>query len=111
MLGTCRDLHVFSTLTGTNFVAAGTNLKLYIIEGSDPIDVTPIRNTTSAGDVTFGATNGSAVITVADSAHGAILNDFVTFSGAASLGGAITAAVLNQEYQVTSVVNTNGTIS
>ena len=107
MLGTCRDLHVFSTLSGTNFVAAGTNLKLYIIDGSDPIDVTPIRNTTSAGDVTFGATNGSAVLTVTDTAHGAILNDFVTFSGAASLGGAITAAVLNQEYQVTSVVNTN----
>ena len=107
MLGTCRDLHVFSTLTGTNFVAAGTNLKLYIIEGSDPIDVTPIRNTTSTGDVTFGATNGSAVITVTDTAHGAILNDFVTFSGAASLGGLITAAVLNQEYQVTSVVDNN----
>ncbi len=107
MLGTCRDLHVFSTLSGTNFVAAGTNLKLYIIDGSDPIDVTPVRNTTSAGDVTFGATNGSSTLTVTDTAHGAILNDFVTFSGAASLGGAITAAVLNQEYQVTSVVDTN----
>ena len=37
--------------------------------------------------------------------HGALENDFVTFSGAASLGGVITANVLNQEYQVTHVVS------
>ena len=35
------------------------------------------------------------------------LNDFVTFSGAATLGGNITAAVLNKEYQVASVIDAN----
>ena len=70
-------------------------------------DITPIRATTSAGDVTFAATNGSTTITVSDTAHGAFENDFVTFSGAASLGGAITAAVLNKEYQVVRVVDAN----
>ena len=68
-------------------------------------DVTPIRTTTSAGDVTFSATNGSSAITVTDTSHGAVVNDFVTFSGAASLGGNITAAVLNQEYNITEIVN------
>ncbi len=34
-----------------------------------------------------------------------MVNDFVTFSGAATLGGTITANVLNQEYQVTEIVN------
>ena len=34
-------------------------------------------------------------------------NDFVTFSGAASLGGNIVADVLNQEYQVASVTSAN----
>jgi hypothetical protein len=42
---------------------------------------------------------------VSDTAHGALDNDFVTFSGAASLGSQITAAVLNQEYQITSIVD------
>ena len=44
---------------------------------------------------------------MSDTNNGVFLNDFVTFSGAASLGGTITAAVLNKEYQVTSVVNAN----
>ena len=107
MLGTCRDLHTWTSLTGTRYVAAGTAQKLYVVDGSDPNDITPIRLVTSAGDVTFAATNGSATITVADTAHGCVLDDFVTFSGAVSLGGAITATVLNQEYQVTSLVNDN----
>ncbi len=43
-------------------------------------------------------------VTDADN-HGALENDFVTFTNAASLGGVITANVLNQEYQVTHVVS------
>lgn len=46
-----------------------------------------------------------ATIVVSVTAHGALANDFVTFSGAASLGGNITASILNQEYQVRSVEN------
>ena len=34
----------------------------------------------------FAATNGDATLTVADTAHGALQNDFVTYSGAVSLG-------------------------
>ena len=45
-------------------------------------------------------------LTVTHTNHGAVVNDFVTYSGAASLGGLITATVLNQEYYVTEVVNT-----
>ena len=64
-------------------------------QGDAYFDVTPIRETTAAGDVTFSAVNGSSTLTVADVNHGAIVNDFVTFSGAVTLGGNITAAVLN----------------
>jgi hypothetical protein len=105
MLGACRDLHAWTSLAGTRFVAAGTNLKLYLLDGDLPVDITPIRETTSAGDVTFAATDGSTTITVSDTNNGVFRNDFVTFSGAVSLGGVITADVLNQEYQVTSVVD------
>ena len=106
-LGTARALHSWISLEGTKFLGLGTHLKYYIEEGNNFNDVTPIRSTTSAGDVTFSASNGDATITVADTAHGAVKNDFVTFSGASSLGGNITAAVLNQEYQIATIVNAN----
>jgi hypothetical protein len=106
-LGTARALHGWISLGGTKFLGIGTHLKYYIESGGSFNDITPIRLTTSAGDVTFSATNGDATITVADTSHGAVKNDFVTFSGAVSLGGNITAAVLNQEYQVATVVNDN----
>ena len=106
-LGTARALHGWISLGGTKYLGIGTHLKYYIESGTIFNDITPIRLTTSAGDVTFSATNGDATITVADTSHGAVKNDFVTFSGASSLGGNITAAVLNQEYQIATIVNAN----
>jgi len=106
-LGTCRALHPWVTLSLDKFIGVGTNLKYYIDQGGGLVDITPLRKTTSAGSTTFSATNGDATLTVTESAHGAVVNDFVTFSAAASLGGNITAAVLNQEYQVASIVDDN----
>ena len=104
---TGRSLHAWVSVAGTKFLGLGTTWKYYIKEGANFYDITPLRNTTSAGDVTFSATNGDATITVTDSSHGAVQNDFVTFSGAATLGGLITANVLNQEYQIATIVNAN----
>ena len=104
-LGVARSLFNWATLSGQNLVAAGTNLKYYIERGGAYFDVTPIRATTAAGDVTFAAVNGDATLTVSDTAHGALQNDFVTYSGAVSLGGNITADVLNQEYQIATIIN------
>jgi len=106
-LGTCRALKPFVALDGSRFMGLGTHLKYYIEEGGTYNDITPIRSTTGAGDVTFSATNESATLTVSDTAHGAVAGDYVTFSGAASLGGNITAAVLNQEYRIDTIVNDN----
>jgi hypothetical protein len=87
-------------LAGSNLISVGTRYKFYINQGGFYYDITPVRSTTSAGDVTFAAVNGSSTITVSENAHGAVTGDFVTFSGAATLGGQITDAVLNQEYQI-----------
>ena len=105
--GSVRALHNWIALDGSDFLGLGSHLKYYIEEGQTLNNITPIRSTTSAGDVTFAATNGSTTITVTDTGHGAFQFDFVTFSGAASLGGVITATVLNQEYQVSRVVDAN----
>ncbi len=106
-LGTARALHSWSALDGSQFLGVGTHLKYYIEEGEAYNDVTPLRETTSAGDVTFSATDGSSIITVTDDANGAVSGDFVTFSGAASLGGNIGGAVLNIEHQIISIVDSN----
>jgi hypothetical protein len=164
-LGTCRALHPWVSLSGERYLGVGTHLKYYINEGGAYNDITPIRATTAAGDVTFSAsantlganvaigdtnitltsssgfpesgrikinseiityaavsgnilqgclrgqsstteaahTSGDAVLCatliVTDADHGVLENDFVTYSGAATL--------LNQEYQVVSKVNAN----
>jgi len=105
--GSARRLFNWVTLDGSDLLGIGTHLKYYIEEGQTFNDITPIRSTTSAGDVTFSATNGSTTITVLDPAHGANENDFVTFSGAVSLGGVITDTILNAEFQITSLISSN----
>ena len=106
-LGVTRALHPWQTISLANYLGVGTNEKYYVLYGGAYYDITPLRATTSAGDVTFSATNGSSTITVTDTSHGAIVGDFVTFSGAASLGGNITAEVLNQEYKIVTVPTAN----
>ena len=172
-LGTCRALHPWIALDGSNYLGVGTHLKYYINEGGGYNDITPIRATTSAGDVTLSASdneldgaisaidttitlssssgfpnsgrikidseiityasvsgndligcvrgvNDTVAATHADEAdvlcatlivtntdNGSLENDFVTFSGAVTLGGNITANILNQEYQITSIINNN----
>ena len=172
-LGTCRSMHPWVALDRSRYLGVGTHLKYYINEGGGYNDITPIRLTTSAGDVTLSASantlasnvvvgdlsveltstsgfpesgiikindevisyaalsgnlltgcvrgfdgttetghsSGAAVlcstIIVTDTDHGAEVDDFVTFSGAVSLGGNITAPVLNQEYQISVIVNPN----
>lgn len=106
-LGTARSLHPWRDLIGTRLIGMGTDVKFYVEEGGGYNDITPIRVVTAAGDVTFSATDGSSIIEVSDTGHGAVVNDFVTYSGAVSLGGNITADVLNQEYQIVAVIDTD----
>lgn len=173
-LGTCRAIHPWVALDTNQYIGFGTSQKYYVLASGLYNDITPIRATTAAGDLTFsvpyttlnGGITASAVtitltstagfptiggtikidseviaysgvsgstltgcvrgqdgttaashltsapvlcstITVTDASHGAYENDFVTVSGASSLGGNITAAILNQEYQVAGVINGN----
>jgi len=110
-LGICRSLWNWVTLKNFNLMGVGTNLKFYIESGGAYYDITPIRlNTTN--NTTFAADTSapfSAFITVTDAGASSLqVGDFVTFSQAASLGGNITAAILNQEYQIQTV--TSGTV-
>ena len=105
-VGSARALHTFTSLAGNIYTGVGTHLKYYVLSGESYYDITPLRKTSTTNGI-FAATNGSSVVTITDSGHGAVKDDFVTFASAASLGGTIIAAVLNQEYQVETVVSAN----
>ena len=107
LVGDATEAFSWNNLAGSPYLAIGTDRKVYVSNGGIWSDITPLRATTTAGDVTFAATSGSPTLTVTDAAHGAVEGDFVTFSGAASLGGAITADILNSEYQITEVTNSS----
>ena len=110
--GTCRALWNWVTLAGSNLLGIGTNKKYYIENGGTYNDVTPIIYTSTnlgaaAGPFTAITTAPySSTITVTDTNYNPNIGDYFTISGATSLGGNITAAVLNQEYVVASVPST-----
>lgn len=103
-LGVARSLWPWTTNSAFPYIGVGTNLKYYVESSGAYYDITPIGTQTTVGAVTFAASTGSYTITVTDYSYSPHKNDFVTYSGAISLGGAITATVLNQTYQVTSVL-------
>jgi hypothetical protein len=109
-LGVGRSLKNWIGLTGYNYLGIGTSSKFYIQSGISGFiyDVTPIRATSSAGAATFAATNGSSVLIVTQTGHNALNGDYVSFTGGVSLGGNITAAILNYAagYQIT-YINAN----
>ena len=100
--GICRSLWNWITLAGANYIGVGTNLKFYIEYGGYYNDITPIRSTVTLGANPFTG-NGTTTVTVTANSHGALMNDFVTFSGVTGTY----ASLLNAEYQITSIVNSN----
>jgi hypothetical protein len=106
--GVCRSIWNWVTLAGQNLLGVGTNLKFYIEQGGIYYDITPIRATNTLNNPFSAVTTSpySSTITVTAVGHGCVTGDFVTFSGAVGLGGNITAAVLNQEYQI-NVISTS----
>ena len=112
-LGTCRALKTWVTLAGLQLLGVGTHLKYYINRGGEYKDITPLRGSAidvTDNKVTTGA-SGSGIVTIeVDSAHGAVINDFVTLAGLTDTDG-ITAAQLNKEQQITAITNTDGDIS
>jgi hypothetical protein len=111
--GVSRSLFAWSTLGGFKYLGVGTNTKYYIMSGGAYYDITPVVSTTAPGAITFSAVTiapFSSTITVNHTGHNATVGTSVTFSGVTSpggLGGNITEAVLEQEYQIDTVINAN----
>lgn len=105
--GACRAMHIWVALDGSDYVGLGTNLKYYIEKGGSLYNVTPIRSTATLTADAIAVTDTSKTVTITDENHGAVVNDFVTFSGLVTAIGGVPVADLNKELQITSVVDSN----
>jgi hypothetical protein len=104
LIGVCRQMFNWITTLGDNYLAMGTSKKVYIEAGEEFYDITPLQHTSTtlgAAAGPFTATTGSAVLSVSystDTAYNPEVGNYVTYSGATTLGGNITANVLNAEF-------------
>lgn len=96
-LGVARSLWNWVTLRGYNLLGVGTNIKYYVESGGTYNDITPIRATTTLPNNPFTTLNTFPTVTVNAPGHGANNGDYVTFSGATTVGG----LSLNNEYVIT----------
>lgn len=105
--GTGRSLHVWAALDNSKYMGLGTEFKFYIEQGGGYNDITPVRKTVTLVNNAFTTdAAASGIITVTDVGHGAVVNDFVTYSGATTFDG-LTTADLNKEQQITQVIDAN----
>jgi hypothetical protein len=109
MLGVCRQLFGWITSFNDNFLACGTNKKVYIEVAGQFYDITPLRDvnptfTTPTTDNCFSTTSGSSIVTVAITGSVAVAGNYVSFTGANSIG-TITAALLNTNHEIQTAIN------
>jgi hypothetical protein len=107
LVGQASEAFSWQSLPGIPYFVVGTNRKVYVNTGAFWYDITPLRLTSSAGDITFSASTGSTAITVTHVDHGAEQGGFVIYSGAVSLGGDITADILNSEWEIGAIINSS----
>lgn len=93
--GAARTVIDWKDIEEAQYIAFGTNTKLYIYDGSSTYDITPFRSELTSQSITQATTDGSAVVTVTHTAHGAVTGDTVYFSNAS---GAIGGITLDGEY-------------
>ena len=108
--GVGRSLHTWAAVDKSKYMGLGTETKFYIEDGGGYNDITPIRATTTLGANPFTTGSaGSGIVTVTAPSHGAVDNDYVTFSGATTTDG-IAAALLNTEHQLTTIDSNSYTV-
>jgi hypothetical protein len=113
--GEARLLFAWALTSGASLLCIGTNEKIYVTAGTTLFDITPIRITytnltTPSTTNCFGTTNGSTTVLVTLASHGADEGSYVTFSGAADVGGVL-AAELNLEFKISNVTTNTFTIT
>ena len=113
-VGSARSLFNWSTTDTNDLTGVGTNVKMYVLNGTQIVDITPLRTTLTspATNNCINTTSASKVVTLVVAGHGLTTGDYVTISGATgpTIGG-IPIAQINAEHEVTVVDSTTFTIT
>ena len=105
-IGVGRALEQWFSLDGGRYEAIGTDRKIYTYASGISQDITPIRSTDALVNA-ISTTTSSNIITITDAGHGASQGDFVTLSNVSATVGGLTASVLDAEYEILTISNTN----
>lgn len=101
IFGIGRKIFSWATGAGEIYIGVGTNNKLYVNDTADYYDITPTRATSSVGASKITTTNGSGLIVIEDTGHGAVAGDFVTFSGVTgTYVNGVPVATLNTDHYI-----------
>ena len=101
-LGKARHLRRFSVNSGETYTMLGTTTHLFLETGGTLDDVSPLRDTTSNINNVFTSTNLSSILTVTDTAHGALIGDIVYIQEAATFNG-VDATAINTYHTILTV--------
>ena len=112
-LGVCRQMWNWVTSFLDDFLAMGTNSKLYIEVGGVMYNITPLRAsfTSPATDNCFATDGSTTQVTVTITAHGGNDGDTVIFSGATGPVGGVPADELNTSHIIENATANTFTIT
>ena len=83
-----RAIHTWADLDGRRFAALGTNKMLYVYDGNDYYDITPLDSSLNVAGCDITTTNQSDIVTITTpSAHNLEVGDILTFANAGSFTG------------------------
>jgi hypothetical protein len=104
-IGVCRQLWNWITSFSDNFLAVGTNIKVYIEAGSVFYDITPLRTTlvSPATDNCVETTSGLTTVIINVTGHGCEDGAYVTISGVTGNVGGVPDAQINTEHEITKI--------
>ena len=88
LVGAVRAIHTWADLDGRRFAALGTNKMLYVYDGNDYYDITPLDSSLNVAGCDITTTNQSDIVTITTpSAHNLEVGDILTFANAGSFTG------------------------
>jgi hypothetical protein len=111
MVGAVRAQWSWTDLTGRRYAALGTNKCLYVYDGDDIYDITPLDSTRALASCTYTSITGSATVTVNKNSHGLLVGELIKFTSATTPGptttGYTSASFTTNTFEVVTVPNLN----
>ena len=90
LVGAARAQWSWTDLTGRRYAALGTNKCLYVYDGDDIYDITPLDSTRTLTSCTYTSITGSTTVTVNKTSHGLVVGELIKFTSATTPGSPTT---------------------